>query len=113
MNIATIGIDLAKNVFQLHGVDGRGKVVLRRQIHRGQMRGLFVNLAPCLIGMEACASAHFWARTLESYGHTVRLIAPHFVKPYVKTHKTDATDAEALPPARNKILFSKTLQRVC
>jgi hypothetical protein len=96
MNIATIGIDLAKNVFQLHGVNGHGKVVLRRQIHRGQMRGLFVNLPPCLIGMEACASAHYWARTLESYGHTVRLIAPHFVKPYLKTHKTDATDAEAI-----------------
>ena len=77
------------------------------------MPGLFVNLPPCLIGMEACASAHYWARTLQSYGHTVRLIAPQFVKPYVKTHKTDATDAEALPPARNKILFSKTLQRVC
>ena len=95
MNIATIGIDLAKNVFQLHGVNGHGKVVLRRQIHRGQMRGLFVNLPPCRIGMEACASAHYWGRTLESYGHTVRLIAPHFVKPYLKTHKTDATDAEA------------------
>ena len=113
MNIATMGIDLAKNVFQLHGVNSQGKVALRRQIHRGQMRGLFVNLPPCLIGMEACASAHYWARTLQSYGHTVRLIAPQFVKPYVKTHKTDATDAEALPPARNKILFSKTLQRVC
>jgi transposase len=96
MNIATIGIDLAKNVFQLHGVNGHGKVLLRRQIHRGQMRGLFVNLPPCVIGVEACASAHYWARTLESYGHTVRLIAPHFVKPYVKTHKNDATDAEAI-----------------
>ena len=96
MNIATIGIDLAKNVFQLHGVNDHGKAVLRRQIHRGQMRGLFVNLPPCVIGMEACASAHYWARTLESYGHTVRLIAPHFVKPYVKTHKNDATDAEAI-----------------
>ena len=96
MNIATIGIDLAKNVFQLHGVNCHGKVELRRQIHRGQMRGLFVNLPPSLIGMEACASAHYWARTLQSYGHTVRLIAPHFVKPYVKTHKTDATDAEAI-----------------
>ena len=95
MNIATIGIDLAKNVFQLHAVNSHGKVVLRRQIHRGQMRGFFVNLPPCLIGMEACASAHYWARTLESYGHRVRLIAPHFVKPFVKTHKTDATDAES------------------
>ena len=96
MNIATIGIDLAKNVFQLHGVNCHGKVELRRQIHRGQMRGLFVNLPPCLIGMEACASAHYWARTLEGYGHTVHLIAPQFVRPYVKTHKTDATDAEAI-----------------
>ena len=96
MNIATIGIDLAKNVFQLHGVDEHGKPVLRRQIHRGQMRGLFVNLPPCVIGMEACASAHYWGRTLEGYGHTVRLIAPHFVKPYVKTHKNDATDAEGI-----------------
>src|SRR6516225_7794719 len=96
MNIATIGIDLAKNVFQLHGVNSHGKVALRRQIHRGQMRGLFVNLPPCVIGMEACASAHYWARTLQSYGHTVRLIAPHFVKPYLKTHKTDAADAEAI-----------------
>ena len=66
------------------------------------MRGLFVNLPPCLIGMEACASAHYWARTLQSYGHTVRLIAPHFVKPYVKTHKTDATDAEAICEAVNR-----------
>ena len=72
MNIATMGIDLAKNVFQLHGVNSQGKVALRRQIHRSQMRGLFVNLPPCLIGMEACASAHYWARTLQSYGHTVR-----------------------------------------
>jgi transposase len=102
MNIATIGIDLAKNVFQLHGVNSHGRVVLRRQIHRGQMRGFFVNLPPCLIGMEACASAHYWARTLESYGHRVRLIAPHFVKPYVKTHKTDATDAEAICEAVNR-----------
>jgi len=102
MNIATIGIDLAKNVFQLHGVNGHGKVVLRRQIHRGQMRGLFINLPPCLIGMEACASAHHWARTLESYGHRVRLIAPHFVKPSVKTHKTDATDAEAICEALSR-----------
>jgi len=96
MNITTVGIDLAKNVFQLHGVNDHGKAVLRRQIHRGQMRGLFFNLPPCLIGMEACASAHYWARTLESYGHTVHLIAPQFVRPYVKTHKNDATDAEAI-----------------
>lgn len=99
MTIATIGIDLAKSVFQLHGVNEHGKVVLRRQIHRGQMRGVFVNLPPCVIGMEACASAHYWARTLEGHGHTLRLLAPHFVKPYVKTHKNNATDAKAIREA--------------
>jgi hypothetical protein len=76
--------------------DCESRCLHRTVTHRRQMRGLFVNLPPCAIGMEACASAHYWARTLESYGHTVRLIAPHFVKPYVKTHKTDATESEAI-----------------
>jgi transposase len=96
MNITTVGIDLAKNVFQVHGVDARGKVVLRRQLRREQVAAYFVNLPPCLIGMEACASSHHWSRTLERYGHTVRLMAPQFVKPYVKTNKNDAADAEAI-----------------
>jgi transposase len=96
MNITTVGIDLAKNVFQVHGVDARGKVVLRRQLRREQVAAYFVNLPPCLIGMEACASSHHWGRTLERYGHTVRLMAPQFVKPYVKTNKNDAADAEAI-----------------
>jgi transposase len=96
MKITTVGIDLAKNVFQVHGVDERGKPVLRKQLRRGQIAEVFVNLPPCLIGMEACASAHHWGRTLQRFGHTVRLMAPQFVKPYVKTNKNDVADAEAI-----------------
>lgn len=96
MKITTLGIDLAKNVFQVHGVDARGKVVLRKQLKRHQVVAFFANLNPCLIGMEACGSAHHWARELERLGHTVRLMAPQFVKPYVKTNKHDRADAEAI-----------------
>src|SRR5262252_3058303 len=96
MNITAVGIDLAKNVLQVHGVDARGKVVLRRQLRRDQVVLFFANLPPCLIGMEACASAHHWGRTLERFGHAVRLMAPQFVKPYVKTNKNDVADAEAI-----------------
>ncbi|EQD66539.1 transposase IS116/IS110/IS902 family protein [mine drainage metagenome] len=96
MKITTVGIDLAKNVFQLHGVDRHGKTVLRKQIKRDQMAVFFANLPTCLIGMEACGSAHHWARKLQGMGHTVRLMAPQFVKPYVKTNKNDAADAEAI-----------------
>jgi transposase len=96
MKITTIGIDLAKIVFQIHGVDERGKVAVRKQLKRAEMSSYFANLAPCLIGMEACSSAHHWARKLEGYGHTVKLMAPQFVKPYVKTNKNDMADAEAI-----------------
>ena len=96
MKITTVGIDLAKNVFQIHGVDERGKAVLRKQLRRAQLAEFFANLPPCLIGMEACASAHHWGRTLERLGHAVRLMAPQFVKPYVKTNKNDIADAEAI-----------------
>lgn len=96
MKVTTIGIDLAKNVFQVHGVDERGKATLKKQIKRDQMAVFFANLSPCLIGMEACAGAHHWARKLEGFGHTVKLMAPQFVKPYVKTNKNDAADAEAI-----------------
>src|SRR5512132_1076550 len=96
MKITTVGIDLAKNVIQLHGVDERGKTVLRKQLRRAQVASFFATLEPCLIGMEACGSAHHWARKLESYGHTVKLMAPQFVKPYVKTNKNDMADAEAI-----------------
>ena len=96
MKIKAIGIDLAKSVFQIHGVDERGKALLRKQLKRSQVASFFANLPPCLIGMEACSSAHHWARKLQSFGHTVRLIAPQFVKPYVKTNKNDVADAEAI-----------------
>jgi transposase len=96
MKITTVGIDLAKNVFQVHAVDERGKAVLRKQLRRDQVAAYFVNLPPCLVGMEACASAHHWGRVLQSQGHTVRLMAPQFVKPYVKTNKNDVADAEAI-----------------
>ena len=96
MNVTTVGMDLAKNVLQIHGVDARGKVLLRKQLRRAQVAPFFANLPPCLIGMEACASAHHWGRTLERCGHTVRLMAPQFVKPYVKTNKNDEADAEAI-----------------
>lgn len=96
MKLTTIGIDLAKNVFQVHGVDERGKAVLKKPLKRDQMAAFFANLTPCLIGMEACGSAHFWANKLQAMGHTVKLMAPQFVKPYVKTNKNDAADAEAI-----------------
>jgi transposase len=96
MKITTIGIDLAKEVFQIHGVDRHGKTVLRKQLRRSEMAKYFVNLEPCLIGMEACGSSHHWARKLGEFGHTVKLMSPQFVKPYVKTNKHDMADAEAI-----------------
>ena len=96
MTITTIGIDLAKNVFQVHGVDERGQAVLRKTLKRAELRRFFANLPTCLIGMEACSSAHYWGRELAALGHSVRLMAPQFVKPYVKANKNDARDAEAI-----------------
>jgi transposase len=96
MEITTIGLDLAKNVFQVHGVDQRGKVILRKQLRREQMVEFFAKLSPCRVGVEACGSAHHWARVLQGQGHTVRVIASQFVKPYVKSNKNDAADAEAI-----------------
>lgn len=96
MNITTVGLDLAKNVFQVHGVNEHGKAVLKKQLKRAQVAEFFANMPACLIGMEACGSAHYWARKLQEFGHTVRLMAPQFVKPYVKTNKNDAADAEAI-----------------
>jgi transposase len=96
MNIKRIGIDLAKQVFQVHGVDAQEKAVLRKQLRRAQMLDYFQKLPPCLIGMEACSSAHYWGRELQKLGHTVKLMAPQFVKPYVKSNKNDANDAEAI-----------------
>src|SRR5947207_12240447 len=96
MQISTIGIDIAKNVFQVHGVDAAGKPVLKKQLRRGQMLEFFGKLPPCLIGMEACATSHHWARELKKLGHDVRLMPPSYVKAYRKRGKNDAADAEAI-----------------
>ncbi len=94
--VTTVGLDLAKTVFQVHGADRDGRPVMRKKLRRGQVLGFFAGLSPCLIGMEACASAHYWARELQALGHKVRLIPPQYVKPFVKTNKNDAADAEAI-----------------
>lgn len=96
MEITTIGLDLAKNVFQVHAVDASGTPVLRKAFRRGQLLTFFRGLSPCLIGMEACGSSHYWARELKKLGHEVRIMPPAYVKPYVKRGKTDAADAEAI-----------------
>lgn len=96
MDVTTVGIDLAKQVFQVHGVGSRGTVLIRKQLKRGEVARFFATLSPCLVGMEACASAHHWARTIQAYGHTVKLMAPQFVKAYVKSNKNDAADAAAI-----------------
>ena len=95
-SISTIGLDIAKSVFQVHGVDAAGQVVLRRQLRRRHVLAFFQKLAPCLVGIEACASSHHWSRELQALGHTVRLMPPAYVKPYVKRQKNDSTDAEAI-----------------
>jgi transposase len=94
--ISVIGLDLAKNVFQVHAVDEQGEVVLRRRLTRTRMRQFFAKLPPCLIGIEACGGAHYWARTLSELGHGVRIMAPVFVKPYLKSNKNDRNDAAAI-----------------
>ena len=96
MNITRVGIDLAKTVFQVHGIDEKGKTVLRKQLKRAQVLEFFFNLQRCLIGMEACGSAHYWARKLSALGHEVKLMAPQLVKPYVKSNKNDRNDAQAI-----------------
>src|SRR3989440_11373969 len=95
MQITTIGLDIAKNVFQVHGIDAAEKVIVRKQLRRGQIIGFFEALAPCLVGMEACATSHHWARELRKLGHEVRLMPAKDVKAYVKRNKNDAVDAEA------------------
>jgi transposase len=95
-SITTIGLDIAKSVFQVHGVDVGGQVVIRRQLKRRHVLAFFQKLPPCLVGIEACASSHHWSRELQALGHTVRLMPPAYVKPYVKRQKNDATDAEAI-----------------
>src|SRR3954465_1459439 len=102
--ITTIGLDIAKSVFQVHGVDAAGQVVIRRQLKRRYVLAFFQKLPPCLIGIEACASSHYWSRELQALGHTVRLMPPAYVRPYVKRRKNDPTDAEAICPAAGNLL---------
>jgi len=95
MQTTTIGLDIAKNVFQVHGVDARGRVVLRKRLARARVRTFFANLPRAVIGLEAGAGAHYWARELQALGHDARLMPPQYVRAYVKTNKHDAADAEA------------------
>jgi len=94
--VTTIGLDIAKSVFQVHGVDAAGQVVIRRQLKRRYVLAFFQKLSPCLVGIEACASSHYWSRELQALGHSVRLMPPAYVKPYVKRQKNDMADAEAI-----------------
>lgn len=96
MNVTTIGLDLAKNVFQIHAVDAQGKVVLKKKVARGMLLQTLANIGPALVGMEACAGSHYWAREIEKLGHTARLMNPRFVEPYIKNQKNDANDAEGI-----------------
>ncbi len=96
MNITTLGIDLAKNIFQLHGTDDKGNTVLRKRLTRAKLAEFVANLPPCLIGLEACGSAHYWSRKFQAMGHQVKLMAPQFVKPYIKSNKNDSNDAAGI-----------------
>ena len=94
--VTTVGLDIAKSVFQAHGVNMAGNVLIRRQLKRRYVLAFFQKLPPCLVGIEACATSHHWSRELQAIGHTVRLMPPAYVKPYVKRQKNDAADAEAI-----------------
>lgn len=94
--VTIVGLDIAKSVFQVHGVDDHGEVIVRRQLKRRQVLAFFAGLSRCLVGMEACATSHHWAREIAALGHEVRLMPPRYVKPYVKRNKNDAADAEAI-----------------
>ena len=94
--ITTIGLDIAKSVFQVHGIDAAGQVVVRRQLRRSHVLKFFAGLAPCIVGVEACATSHYWSRQLQALGHSVKLMPPSYVKPYVKRQKNDMADAEAI-----------------
>jgi transposase len=94
--ITTVGLDIAKSVFQVHGVDAAGQVVIRRRLKRRQVLPFFQRLSACVVGIEACATSHHWSRELTALGHSVRLMPPAYVKPYIKRQKNDAADAEAI-----------------
>src|SRR6476660_378267 len=102
MDIKVIGLDLAKNVFQVHGIDGSGRALLRRQLKRTEVCHFFAKLAPVVVGMEACGGAHYWAREIAKLGHRVKMMNPKYVKPFVKTNKNDRNDAEAIAEAASR-----------
>jgi transposase len=108
--LPTIGFDIAKSVFQVHGIDAEGKVIIRRKLKRRYVLAFFQKLPPCLVGIEACATSHHWSRELTALGHNVRLMPPAYVKPYVKRQKNDAADAEAICEAvtRTNMRFVET-----
>jgi transposase len=111
MNITTIGLDIAKNVFQVHGVDPYGRVVVRKKLRRAEVLSFFANLPICLIGLEACAGAHYWARELMKLGHTVKLISPQFVKPYVKGNKPVLSLPKGTTPTMPKGFAKRSVAR--
>ncbi len=110
--ITTVGVDIAKSVFQVHGVDARGEVIICRQLRRRQVLPFFKKLPPCLIGIEACATSHHWSRELQGLGHVVRLMPPAYVKPYIKRGKNDAADAEAICEAEPSISIPSAVDKV-
>src|SRR5215475_5572628 len=113
--VKTIGLDIAKSIFQVHGVDADGQVVIRRKLKRRYVLAFFEKLPPCLIGMEACATSHHWSRELQALGHRVRLMPPAYVRPYVKRQKNDAADAEAIceavTRANMRFVETKTMEQ--
>ena len=113
--VTTVELDIAKHVFQAHGVDKAGRVAFKRKLRRHEVGKFFRNLEPCVVGIEASGSAHHWARVLRAAGHTVRLMAPQFVKPYVKSNKNDANDAEAIAEAvmrpKMRFVFAKSVEQ--
>ena len=115
MPVSCIGLDTAKNVFQVHGVDEKGRVKVRKRLRRTQITDFFSNVPACIVGSEATRGAHYWARVLATFGHTVRLIAPQFVKPYLKSQKNDANDAaaicEAVSRPHMRFISAKTVEQ--
>ena len=109
--VTTIGLDIAKSVFQVHGIDAEDNVIVRRQLKRRYVIAFFQKLPPCLVGIEACASSHYWSRELQACGHTVRLMPPAHAEPYVKRHKNDAADAEAICEAVTRANMRLSLRR--
>lgn len=101
-DIKVLGIDLAKNIFQVHGVNKDGKCQLKKRLKTSELKHFLFNHPACIVAMEACGSAHYWGRLSESYGHTVRLMAPQYVKPYVKSNKNDANDADGIAEAASR-----------